>query len=105
MFHRKIVVFALVLVIWAPIHAYSASTVPPSRPLNYVQGQIENVRSQLEEFGGRFTPPAISYESSCNGASLNVDLSITDTSELSYYAIQEQGGNPSTNMIVFIEPG
>ena len=54
----------------------------------------------------RFSPPTISYKLSCVDAfSLTVNLSFTDDRELAYFAIQEQGGNPPKNILIFVEPG
>jgi hypothetical protein len=51
------------------------------------------------------TPPTISYQYSCVGSILNIDLNIVGNKEIAYYAIQEQGGDPPTNTITFVGPG
>ena len=104
MINKKIVILSLVFIICAPVLAHSGGN-PPGQPFQYLEQKVEKLTNRLGELADRFTPPTISYESSCDGSSLNIDLSITGNAEIAYYAIQEQGGNPPTNMITFVEPG
>jgi len=102
MISRGIVFSLLVLIFCAPMLAYSGGN-PPGQPFEYLQKQIDKLTRQLGEFVDRFTPPTISYGLSCGGSILTVDLSITDDKEITYYAIQQQGGDPPINIITFVE--
>jgi hypothetical protein len=103
MINSRIVFYLLVLIFCAPVLAYSGGN-PSGQPFEYLQKQIEKLTRQLEEVADRFTPPTISYELPCSGSILTIDLSITDDKEITYYAIQEQGGDPPINIIIFVEP-
>ncbi len=104
MIDRRMVLLALVLIISAPVLGYSGGN-PPGQPFQSIQRQIDELKNQLGDLQDRFTPPTISYESSCEGSLLKIDLNVTDDKEIAYYGIQEQGGNPPTNLIIFVESG
>ena len=103
MINGRIVFHLLVLILCAPVLAYSGGN-PSGQPFEYLQKQIDKLTRQLGNLADRFTPPTISYALSCGGSILTVDLSITDDKEIAYYAIQQQGGDPPINIITFVEP-
>ncbi len=105
MFTRISVLVSFAILFCFPIYINAADrlTAPPFQNL---QQQNDELTRQLGYRVDRFTPPKISYTLSCIDAfSLTIDLSIADDKEITYYAIQEQGGDPPTNIITFVEPG
>jgi hypothetical protein len=74
------------------------------RPFKNLQKQIDELTRQLGDLNNRFTPPTISFEFSCDTSSLTIDLDVEDGDGITYYAIQEQGGDPPINIIIFVEP-
>jgi hypothetical protein len=103
MINKRIVFAFFILIFCAPMIVYSGGS-PQGQPFEYLQRQMEKLTRQLGEFKDRFTPPTIAYELSCSGSILTVDLSITDDKEITYYAIQQQGGDPPINIITFVGP-
>jgi hypothetical protein len=77
----------------------SAAAAPPAGPLRQLQDRID-------ELASRFAPPSVSYALVCRGA-LEAELTVTvsDDHEVAQLAIQEQGGDPPANIIIFVEPG
>ncbi len=104
MSNGKMLLLLVVFITCAPVLAYSAGN-PNGQPFQYLQLQIDSLTIQLRDLQDRFVAPTISYESSCDGSSLKIELTITGNSEIAYYAIQEQGGDPPTNITSFVEPG
>ena len=104
MIGRKMLYLSLVFIICTPGFVFSSGN-PPGQPFQYLQQQIDRLEDQLIDFLDSSIPPRISYQEACDGSSLNIDLIITGNKEIAYYAIQEQGGNPPTNIITFVEPG
>jgi len=52
------------------------------------------------------TPPTVDSSVTCIDAfTMILNLNIVDDTEIAYYAIQEQGGDPPLNIITFVEPG
>ena len=104
MIDRKILYLSLIFIFGIAELAYSGGN-PPGQPFQYLQQQIDELKNQLVDLQNSSIPPTISYDSSCDGISLNITLKIRGTKEIAYYAIQEQGGDPPTNIITFVEPG
>ncbi len=104
MLNRKIAILTLALILSFPLLGY-ARGASPGQPFQYLQQQIDKMKEQLEDLQARSTPPTISYDSFCRGSFLNVEMRITASREIAYFAIQEQDGNPPANVITFVQPG
>ena len=101
----KIIVAILILSLGIPVGALAGGKVP-GQPFEYLQEQINTLAQQIRNLESRVAPPTITYTPTCiDTFSLDIDLNFTDDNEIAYYAIQEQGGNPPMNIIVFVEPG
>ncbi|MBI4528331.1 MAG: hypothetical protein HY695_31440 [Deltaproteobacteria bacterium] len=105
MITRKSVLFLLAIFFCFPIVIGAADRNVPGQPFKNIQNQVNELLQQLRGVLTRFTPPTIAHSLSCAGASsLIIDLTFADDRGLAYFAIQEQGGNPPANILIFVEP-
>ena len=101
---RKVLLVCLAFVLCFPVLTYAADK-PQGQPFQFLQQQVDSLKEQLGNLP-KFTPPTITSTLTCvSSLSMIINLSITDEKEIAYYAIQQQGGNPPINIIVFVEPG
>ena len=69
-------------------------------------GPLQRLQSQIDALISRFVPPTLSHVLVCKSA-LEAELTLTaqDADEVAMLAIQEQGGDPPANFVIFVEPG
>jgi len=97
MISRRRAVWILALVVWLPSLADAAG--PAAGPLRELQEQVDRLTARL-------TPPTLSPTVTCSAAFLaTIRLDASDNQGIAHYAVQEQGGNPPANFVIFAEPG
>lgn len=100
----KVVLVCLAFVLFFPVFSYTEEK-PQGLPFQSLQQQIDSLKEQVGSLP-KFTPPTITSTLTCmSDLSMVVNLSITDDKEIAFYAIQQQGGNPPFNIIIFVEHG